>query len=65
MPIIETQQKGPFINSLIISALIIFSFSFSIWQTDVVVTYTMLIVSLMIIVKTTCKSASTSKGYLE
>jgi O-antigen ligase len=65
MPMMVIQQKGPFINSLIISALVIFSFSFSIWQTDVVMTYAMLIVSLMIITKTTCKSASTSKGYLE
>ncbi len=65
MPMMEIQQKGPFINSLIISALVIFSFSFSIWQTDVVMTYAMLIISLMIIINTTSKSANTPKGYLE
>ena len=50
-PMMVIQQKGPIINSLIISAIVIFSLSFSIWQTDVVMTYAMVIVSLMVVIK--------------
>jgi hypothetical protein len=50
MPYIECHQKGSFIIGLLSSALVIFSFSFSIWQTDVVITYAMFFVSVMIII---------------
>lgn len=48
VPVAGNQHHGPYIIALLSSALVIFSFSFSIWQTDVVLTYTFLFISLMI-----------------
>ena len=50
VPVAGNQNLGPYIIALLSSALVIFSFSFSIWQTDVVLTYTFLFVSLMIMI---------------
>ena len=50
IPHIECHAKGSFIIGLLSTALVIFSFSFSIWQTDVVIIYAMFFVSLMIII---------------
>jgi len=60
-PIVEIQQKGLFINSLLISALVIFSLSFSTWQTDVVMTYAMLIVALMVVIKSPDETVCSEK----
>jgi O-antigen ligase len=47
LPIMNDREIAPFIIALIVSAVVIFSFSFSIWQTDVVLTYAMFFACLM------------------
>jgi len=47
LPIMNDRDIAPFIIALIVSAVVIFSFSFSIWQTDVVLTYAMFFACLM------------------
>ena len=48
--IIKQSDAAPYINSIIITALILFSCSWSIWQTDVVLTYIMFLACLSFLI---------------
>ena len=49
-PVIENYDSAPFIISLITTGTILFSFSWSIWQTDVVLTYIMFFSCLCLLI---------------
>ena len=58
LPKIDDVRIAPYAISLIVSAIIIFSFSFSIWQTDVVLTYAMFFACLIFIMSNSVNKSS-------
>jgi O-antigen ligase len=56
--LVNGSESAPYITSIITTATILFSFSWSIWQTDVVLTYIMFFSCLCFLIQTASKTVT-------